>query len=125
MDRSVTPWLIFAGHRPWYSTGGGDNVCGPCQDAFEGTLYKYGVDVAVFGHVHNSQVSNLIATASCSTKTKPFVRSSPPIALHTHVQQHSRPSRLQQSKSTPLRSLRRNRKHRRTHKSRLESHDQS
>ncbi|CAK3774298.1 Metallo-dependent phosphatase [Lecanosticta acicola] len=55
VDRSVTPWLIVAGHRPWYSTGGSDNICDPCQEAFESLLYKYGVDLGVFGHVHNSQ----------------------------------------------------------------------
>ncbi|KAI2684171.1 hypothetical protein CBS147317_8336 [Penicillium roqueforti] len=55
VDRSVTPWLIVAGHRPWYSTGGSSNVCSPCQEAFEGLLYQYGVDIGIFGHVHNSQ----------------------------------------------------------------------
>lgn len=46
--------LLFA---PRYSTDPSNhNVCGPCQKAFEPILYKYGVDVAVFGHVHNSQL---------------------------------------------------------------------
>lgn len=54
VDRRITPWLIVAGHRPWY-TSGGHSGCGPCQDAFEQIFYKYGVDVAIFGHVHNSQ----------------------------------------------------------------------
>ncbi|EAW11058.1 purple acid phosphatase family protein [Aspergillus clavatus NRRL 1] len=53
VDRTVTPWVIVAGHRPWYTTGTGS--CGPCQDAFEGLLYRYGVDLAIFGHQHNSQ----------------------------------------------------------------------
>ncbi|KAI1800194.1 Metallo-dependent phosphatase [Daldinia bambusicola] len=53
VDRTVTPWLVVGGHRPWYSTGGGG--CTPCQDAFEPLFYKYGVDLAIFGHVHNSQ----------------------------------------------------------------------
>lgn len=53
VDRSITPWVIFAGHRPWYTTGG--SGCKPCQAAFEDLMYKYGVDVAIFGHVHNSQ----------------------------------------------------------------------
>ncbi|KAJ5767153.1 uncharacterized protein N7511_004769 [Penicillium nucicola] len=54
VDRRVTPWLIVAGHRPWYST---DTVhrCESCQDAFEKLFYKFGVDLAIFGHVHNSQ----------------------------------------------------------------------
>lgn len=53
VDRAVTPWLVVGGHRPWYTTGGGG--CAPCQAAFEPLLYKYGVDLAIFGHVHNSQ----------------------------------------------------------------------
>lgn len=54
VDRTVTPWLIVAGHRPWYSTGTGNN-CDSCQAAFEGLMYQYGVDLGVFGHIHNSQ----------------------------------------------------------------------
>ncbi|AEO71895.1 uncharacterized protein THITE_2093391 [Thermothielavioides terrestris NRRL 8126] len=53
VDRTVTPWLVVGGHRPWYTTGG--SGCAPCQAAFEPLLYKYGVDLAIFGHVHNSQ----------------------------------------------------------------------
>ncbi|KAJ3499061.1 hypothetical protein NLG97_g646 [Lecanicillium saksenae] len=53
VDRTVTPWVIVAGHRPWYTTG--DGPCKPCQAAFEPLFYKYGVDLGVFGHVHNSQ----------------------------------------------------------------------
>lgn len=53
VNRSVTPWVIVAGHRPWYSAGG--SACTECQTAFEGILYKYGVDLGVFGHIHNSQ----------------------------------------------------------------------
>ncbi|KAJ4147145.1 hypothetical protein LMH87_001690 [Akanthomyces muscarius] len=56
VDRSVTPWVIVAGHRPWYTTGG--DGCTPCQQAFEPLFYKYGVDLGVFGHVHNSQRFN-------------------------------------------------------------------
>ena len=51
----MTPWVVVAGHRPWYSTGGSSNICDSCQEAFEELLYTYGVDLAVFGHVHNSQ----------------------------------------------------------------------
>ncbi|KAJ6103835.1 Metallo-dependent phosphatase [Penicillium sp. IBT 16267x] len=53
VDRTVTPWLVVAGHRPWYSTGG--NGLPASQEAFETILYTYGVDLALFGHVHNSQ----------------------------------------------------------------------
>lgn len=54
VDRTVTPWLIVAGHRPWYSNGNSAG-CVPCQTAFEGLFYKYGVDLGAFGHVHNLQ----------------------------------------------------------------------
>ncbi|KAK9423435.1 putative Acid phosphatase [Seiridium unicorne] len=54
VDRTVTPWVIVGGHRPWYTTSGGD-ACDPCQAAFEPLFYKYGVDLGIFGHVHNSQ----------------------------------------------------------------------
>lgn len=53
VNRTVTPWVIVAGHRPWYTTG--SSTCKPCQEAFEHLLYRYGVDLGVFGHVHNSQ----------------------------------------------------------------------
>ncbi|MCO5566264.1 hypothetical protein L7F22_019940 [Adiantum nelumboides] len=53
VDRGVTPWVIVAGHRPWYTAGG--DGCKPCRAAFEKVLYKYGVDLAAFGHVHNLQ----------------------------------------------------------------------
>ena len=55
VDRTVTPWVVVGGHRPWYSTGSSSNKCLPCQAAFEPLFYKYGVDLAIFGHVHNSQ----------------------------------------------------------------------
>ncbi|KAF1967975.1 Metallo-dependent phosphatase [Bimuria novae-zelandiae CBS 107.79] len=64
VDRTVTPWVIVGGHRPWYTTKG-SSPCTACQNAFEPLLYKYGVDLAIFGHVHNSQrflpVNNSIA----------------------------------------------------------------
>ncbi|KAL4807888.1 Metallo-dependent phosphatase-like protein [Aspergillus unguis] len=52
VDRAVTPWVVVAGHRPWYTSG---TACTVCQDAFEDIMYKYGVDLGVFGHVHNAQ----------------------------------------------------------------------
>jgi acid phosphatase type 7 len=55
VDRSVTPWLVVGGHRPWYTTDQSSNECTVCQTAFEDLFYTYGVDLAIFGHVHNSQ----------------------------------------------------------------------
>jgi hypothetical protein len=55
VDRTITPWVIVAGHRPYYTVGDNSPPCVPCQEAFEDTFYKYGVDLALFGHVHNLQ----------------------------------------------------------------------
>ncbi|KAJ5272798.1 hypothetical protein N7478_007923 [Penicillium angulare] len=49
VDRKKTPWIIVAGHRPWYVD---DSKCGSCQTAFEPLLLEYGVDIALFGHKH-------------------------------------------------------------------------
>lgn len=59
VDRCKTPWVIVSGHRPWY-TNSQDDACTLCQEAFEETLVKYGVDLAIFGHVHNYQRFNPI-----------------------------------------------------------------
>lgn len=57
VDRTITPWIIVGGHRPWYTSGypDADDACISCQNAFEDILYKYGVDLGLFGHVHNSE----------------------------------------------------------------------
>jgi hypothetical protein len=51
VDRSKTPWLIFAGHRQMYSSsssGDSDFV-----NSIEPLLFDNQVDLAIFGHVHN------------------------------------------------------------------------
>lgn len=54
VDRSKTPWVIVAGHRPWYLskknvTG---SICWSCKDVFEPLFIKYGVDLVLSGHAH-------------------------------------------------------------------------
>ncbi|KAJ5585520.1 uncharacterized protein N7459_005320 [Penicillium hispanicum] len=49
VDRKKTPWVIVAGHRPWYVD---KTKCGSCQAAFEPLFLEYGVDIALFGHKH-------------------------------------------------------------------------
>ena len=62
VDRSITPWLVFAGHRPMYvdSTnyrpGDGDQtVANQLQANVEPLLKKYKVDLALWGHHHSYQ----------------------------------------------------------------------
>ncbi|KAJ5745944.1 hypothetical protein N7520_011126 [Penicillium odoratum] len=49
VDRKKTPWIIVAGHRPWYVDSA---TCDECQSAFEPLLVEYKVDIALFGHKH-------------------------------------------------------------------------
>ncbi|KFY05487.1 hypothetical protein V492_08504 [Pseudogymnoascus sp. VKM F-4246] len=49
VDRRKTPWVVAAGHRPWYVS---TTECIECQDAFEPLLLKYGVDLVLHGHKH-------------------------------------------------------------------------
>ncbi|KAL8292964.1 hypothetical protein RQP46_000658 [Phenoliferia psychrophenolica] len=60
VDRTLTPWVIAAGHRPWYSPEG----CDVCQDAFESLFLEYDVDIVLQGHVHNMQLVAPIANGT-------------------------------------------------------------
>lgn len=52
VDRTVTPWIVVAGHRPWYASNANTSSCWACRDAFEPLFYKYGVDLVLSGHFH-------------------------------------------------------------------------
>ncbi|KAF8307937.1 Metallo-dependent phosphatase [Clavulina sp. PMI_390] len=54
VDRSVTPWVVVAGHRPWYVAN--KSPCTICQAAFEDLFIKHNVDIGLFGHCHNQQL---------------------------------------------------------------------
>lgn len=56
VDRSKTPWVIAAGHRPWYvAIEEKEDAQEACQEAFEQLFYENGVDIMLYGHVHNYQ----------------------------------------------------------------------
>ena len=59
VDRTRTPWLIVAGHRPWYVsyTNVSTTICWSCKDVFEPLFLKYGVDLYISGHAHLYQRS--------------------------------------------------------------------
>ena len=72
VDRSVTPWLVFAGHRPMYvdSTnykpeGGDQPVAVQLQTNIEPLLKKYKVDLALWGHHHSYQRTCPIYQGAC------------------------------------------------------------
>jgi hypothetical protein len=57
VNRSVTPWVIFCGHRPMYS-GNLDPPRDPhFADSLEPLLKKYKVDMAFWGHVHAAELT--------------------------------------------------------------------
>ncbi|KAJ5726626.1 uncharacterized protein N7483_007983 [Penicillium malachiteum] len=65
VDRKKTPWIIVAGHRPWYVD---DAKCDTCQAAFEPLFLEYGVDVALFGHKHFYERLSAIANGTADPK---------------------------------------------------------
>ncbi|KAK9452081.1 Metallo-dependent phosphatase-like protein [Limtongia smithiae] len=67
VNRSLTPWIIVMGHRPWYASASNvsSTICWNCKKAFEPLLLKYNVDMVFYGHIHmyerNAPVANGIA----------------------------------------------------------------
>lgn len=62
VDRTRTPWLIFAGHRPMYidsnnteGDAGDQPVAEVLRENVEPLLYKMKVDLALWGHHHSYQ----------------------------------------------------------------------
>jgi 3',5'-cyclic AMP phosphodiesterase CpdA len=54
INRTKTPWVIVAGHRPWYLSNANTSktICWTCKDVFEPLLIKYKVDLVLSGHSH-------------------------------------------------------------------------
>ena len=69
VDRSVTPWLVFAGHRPMYVDSafpGDQQVAKQLQGALEDMLIDNQVDVALWGHFHTYQRTCRLKKGVCS-----------------------------------------------------------
>ncbi|XP_024028054.1 probable inactive purple acid phosphatase 27 isoform X2 [Morus notabilis] len=66
VDRSKTPWLIFMGHRPMYTSSPG--LFGVDQDFInevEPLLVANKVDLVLFGHVHNYERTCSVYRNAC------------------------------------------------------------
>ncbi|KAJ6702493.1 PURPLE ACID PHOSPHATASE-RELATED [Salix koriyanagi] len=66
VDRSKTPWLVFAGHRPMYSST--DSLFGTDDKftkAVEPLLVQYKVDMVLCGHVHNYERTCSVYDSNC------------------------------------------------------------
>ncbi|KAL2478392.1 putative inactive purple acid phosphatase 27 [Forsythia ovata] len=74
VDRSRTPWLIFTGHRPMYTSSGG-NIVQPNVDytfvhSVEPLLLANKVDLVLFGHVHNYERTCAVYKRQCKAMPK-------------------------------------------------------
>ncbi|KAI3450185.1 hypothetical protein Pfo_006850 [Paulownia fortunei] len=69
VDRTRTPWLIFAGHRPMYTSSPGNvilpSVDSGFVDAVEPLLLANKVDLVLFGHVHNYERTCAVYQQEC------------------------------------------------------------
>lgn len=70
VDRTRTPWLIFTGHRPMYTSS--DTALISVDPVFvqsvEPLLLQYKVDLVLFGHVHNYERTCAIYQGKCKGK---------------------------------------------------------
>ncbi len=73
VDRKKTPWVIAAGHRPWYVS---QSECVECRAAFEPLLLQYGVDLVLHGHKHfyerESAIDHFVAQEITNNPTAPW-----------------------------------------------------
>lgn len=69
VNRSVTPFVIFTGHRPMYASSPWPAPeTEPLQKYVQPLLLKYGVDLAMWGHHHSYQrTCQVTAAGTCQT----------------------------------------------------------
>jgi len=58
VNRTLTPWVVALGHRPYYTSG---DTCTACQAAFEPIFNQYSVDLVMNGHFHVYERNDPIA----------------------------------------------------------------
>ncbi|KAK7312124.1 hypothetical protein VNO77_35740 [Canavalia gladiata] len=67
VNRQKTPWLIFTGHRPMYTSSSGflPSVDKNFVEAIEPLLLQNKVDLVLFGHVHNYERTCSVYQGKC------------------------------------------------------------
>lgn len=78
VDRSVTPWVFVAFHRPLYYNG---ITRDPNFAQFEDLLYQYQVDLVLNGHVHYAQAYCPTYQSACVTATEAGAYDAPIYAI--------------------------------------------
>ena len=86
VNRSVTPWLVFSGHRPFlidsYFPGDGD-IGATLRSALEPLWARYGVDMTLAGHHHSYQrTCALMTNTQRPTCARPCSDGSNPAPVH-------------------------------------------
>ncbi|CAN1344541.1 Probable inactive purple acid phosphatase 27 [Linum perenne] len=65
VDRSKTPWLVLAGHRPMYSSSNPQSTDANSATTLEPLMKQYKVDLALFSHVHNYERTCSVYQGEC------------------------------------------------------------
>lgn len=82
VDRAVTPWLIFVGHRPMYVT---DYFSDLMVKNLEKELLEYKVDIAIWGHIHTYERLCAIVNYTCTSRSDQGVYVSPASPVHVVI----------------------------------------
>eukprot|EP01132_Coremiostelium_polycephalum_P000616 gene616-765_t len=69
VDRTRTPWLVFSGHRPLYTSSlqGTDLMRENLREAFEPLLVQYDVNLCLYGHVHTYERTCGMVNFTCAS----------------------------------------------------------
>lgn len=70
VNRTLTPWVIFGGHRAMYFVTGAGSFVDPHFHVLEPLLYKHQVDVMLAGHYHNSLRTCPVVNSTCQQPSK-------------------------------------------------------
>jgi len=68
VNKSITPWIILSGHRPLYTSNafsGDQAISVHMRTALEPLMLKYGVDLGLWGHVHNYERTCPVFNEEC------------------------------------------------------------
>jgi len=89
VDRSLTPWVVFTGHRPMYvdavSLTVNDshaNVSALLRQEIEPLLVKYRVDVVLWGHHHSYQRTCYVINQTCMAKPDTHISNTTTTAVY-------------------------------------------
>ncbi|EGD81796.1 hypothetical protein PTSG_13240 [Salpingoeca rosetta] len=70
VDRNVTPWIVFGGHRPMYYVLEDGSHIDPHFQVLEPLLVKHQVDLILVGHVHNALRTCPVNNGTCQQPSK-------------------------------------------------------